>query len=56
MRILFIQLLLPIVCYFIGVAVGRRTQSAKVSQNAVGDDVVQISHVGYTREQMGYDK
>ena len=56
MRILFIQLLLPIVCYFIGVAVGRRTKSANVSQNAIGDDVVQISHVGYTSEQMGYDK
>jgi len=46
MRIIFIQLLLPIVCYFIGVEVGKR-----VERNSV-----EIQHVEYSKEQMGYDK
>lgn len=46
MRILFMQLVLPIVCYFIGVEVGKRVERGRV----------EIQHVGYTSEQMGYDK
>jgi len=46
MRIIFIQLIVPVICYFIGVAVGRRTAKTEV----------EIQHVGYTPEQMGYDK
>ena len=46
MRIIFIQLVVPIVCYFIGVAVGRKTARTEV----------EIQHVGYTSEQMEYDK
>ena len=54
MRILFMQLLLPIACYFIGVAVGKRIGAVKITQTNIGDDSIQ--HVGYTPEQMGYDK
>ena len=46
MRIIITQLLLPIACYFIGVAVGKASEKNKV----------EIQHVGYTPEQMGYDK
>lgn len=46
MRIIFIQLIVPVICYFIGVAVGRKTAENKV----------EIEHVSYTPSQMGYDK
>ena len=46
MRIIFIQLIVPVICYFIGVAVGKNVERNKV----------EIQHVGYTPEQMGYDK
>lgn len=46
MRILLMQLVLPVVCYFIGVEVGKR-----VERNSV-----EIHHVEYTKEQLGYDK
>ena len=46
MRILLMQLVLPIACYFIGVEVGKRVERGRV----------EIQHVGYTSEQMGYDK
>ena len=53
MRIIFIQLIVPIVCYFIGVFVGKRTNTVKINQ--IGSDV-EIQHVSYTPEQLGYDK
>jgi len=46
MRTILIQLVVPVICYFIGVAVGK----------AVERNQVEIQHVGYTAEQMGYDK
>lgn len=46
MRIIIMQLVLPIACYFIGVAVGRQAEKNKV----------EIHHVEYTQEQLGYDK
>ena len=46
MRIIFIQLVVPIVCYFIGVEVGKRVERGRV----------EIHHVEYTQEQLGYDK
>lgn len=46
MRILLMQLVLPVACYFIGVEVGKR-----VERNSVV-----IQHVEYTQEQLGYDK
>lgn len=64
MRTLFIQLLLPIATYFIGVFVGvfvgkkivEKNTVVVVENTGVEEDVVQIAHVGYTPEQMGYDK
>ena len=74
MRIIFIQLIVPVICYFIGVAVGEKTENnkwkkiyprclepltekekAKITKGK-WPEPVEISHVGYTPSQMGYDK
>ena len=49
MRIVLMQLVLPIVTYFIGVYVGKKSEAVRF------EDAL-IQHVGYTEEQMGYDK
>ena len=56
MRILFMQLFLPIVTYFIGVLIGALIilRKEKKPNSSYEDDSIQ--HVGYTPEQMGYDK
>ena len=66
MRILFIQLLVPVACYFLGVFVGMKVEQRiclddfdkivkdRVAKKLAEDDCIQ--HVGYTMEQCGYDK
>ena len=58
MKIFLIQLVLPLVTYAIGVFIGRRhpttTEAFKKFMQEEAD--VEISHVGYTSAQMGYDK
>ena len=55
MRIFFMQLLLPIATYFIGVIVGVLIILKKDRKSKrIEDDCIQ--HVGYTMEQCGYDK
>ena len=56
MKITLILVLTHTACYFLGVLIGHLVKKFDISQIAVGDDVVQISHVGYIQEQMGYDK
>ena len=71
MRIIFTQIVLPIICYFIGVYIGDRrgfnrawdTISEAVEKELkdyrdekLGVKNEEIQHVEYTPEQMGYDK
>ena len=61
MKIIFIQLILPLATYFIGVLIGRRSafKSFENYQEPVIEDIVdpeEIQHVGYTLDQMGFDK
>lgn len=57
MRVFFIQLILPLATYVIGVFIGRWSilkQLIKKEQKDFDEEL--ISHVGYTYEQMGLDK
>ena len=74
MRILLMQLVLPVVCYFIGVAVGKKTENTKwekvyprclrpitekekaILLGGKWSEPIEINHVSYTQEQLGYDK
>ena len=56
MRTIIMQFVLPIACYFIGVYIGDRRgfdRAWDIISQALSED---IQHVGYTPEQMGYDK
>lgn len=55
--------LLPIACFFIGVVCGQRSVifrediAAEAEYEPVAeDDGIEITHVEYTHDQMGYDK
>lgn len=50
------QLVVPILCYIIGVICGRRSVLYKEDLASEFDEETEIAHVSYTPEQMGYDK
>lgn len=56
------NLVLPILCYIIGVICGQRSViyasdiAAEAESEPIEIDDDCINHVGYTPEQMGYDK
>ena len=57
--ILCYNMVLPILCYIIGVICGRRSviykeDIASEFESIVEDD--ELTHVEYTHEQMGYEK
>lgn len=62
MKIILIQVLLPLATYFIGVFIGMRYRArfgtyeefVRFKDELVDDE--EIQHVGYTAEQCGYDK
>ena len=54
MTILFWHIVLPIATYFIGIIIGALIILKKDKRKTAEDDSIQ--HVGYTPEQMGYDK
>ena len=51
--IIVYNLLLPILCYAIGVICGIKSTQVKIKPFADEDE---IQHVEYTHDQMGYDK
>ena len=66
MTILLWHILLPVATYFIGVVIGMKIEQKRclddfdelvkqrIVKHRIEDDSIQ--HVGYTPEQMGYDK
>lgn len=65
MKIVFFQLIVPIICYFIGIGIGimiglriakRHCEECKEVFIDVSPEEIEIQHVGYTPEQCGYDK
>lgn len=65
MKIIFSQLVVPIICYFIGIVVGiliglkdskRHCEECEKVFIDVSPEEIEIQHVGYTPEQCGYDK
>lgn len=62
MNVLFTGLVIPLVAYFLGVMIGRRSVFKQLEAYYEGEpsydtvDADSIQHVGYTQEQMGYDK
>jgi len=57
MAILFLQLALPLACYFIGLFIGMKYEKSKIELDEIlAEEAVPISHVGYTMEQLGYEK
>ena len=67
MKIILIQVLLPLATYFIGVLIGMRYMKKDYDafidellfREDIQDDLTdqeEIQHVGYTAEQLGYDK
>ena len=57
MRIILLQIALPLACYFIGLFIGIKYEKSKVELDEIlTEESVPIQHVGYTMEQMGYDK
>lgn len=61
MKIILIQVLLPIVTYFIGVMIGRRSVFEKLywlEEDGQIElvDPEDLQHVGYSQSECGYDK
>lgn len=63
MRIIFIQLILPIATYFIGVVMGRtsafkeaQTRYLQSEETEPGFDPEDLQHVGYSPAECGRDK
>ena len=61
MKVILIQVLLPLATYFIGVFIGRRSVLKYIyvledDDQAELTEQDEIQHVGYTPEQCGYDK
>ena len=58
MTILLWHILLPIATYFIGIIVGVLIMGKIINKkiDEIFDEDDSIQHVGYTPEQMGYDK
>ena len=58
MTILLWHILLPIATYFIGIIVGVLIMDKIINKkiDEIFDEDDSIQHVGYTPEQMGYDK
>lgn len=54
-KMLIYNLVLPILCYALGVFCGvMAVKRGDDIRSEIGDEDIQ--HVGYTHEQMGYDK
>ena len=61
MKVILIQVLLPLVTYFIGVIIGRRSVFLKIYQLEADDELElvepeDLQHVGYSEAECGYDK